>query len=269
MSLVTEMIAELLEKAQRPGLLGVVGKAVQKQCTKDLAGYFAHIGKRVKEMKFEELADPDRAIKVDHARHAVQMRMHNLLRGRQHFLRTILETNIAAAIDAANKVQLLAEADDDDTNLDFTVTDKVGMTAEEAAAYASAHAGDLVAGLDATTQSAISDAVATGIEDQLGVAGTAQLIKSAVDTMSTSRAQMIASTEMNDAMSQAFLRKLQINSVQYKQWILGPDPCEVCEDNADASPIPVDEDFPSGDDAPPAHPNCVCAVAGARAPSFF
>ena len=262
MKLVTEMIAELLEKAQRPGLLGVVGKAVQKRCQKDLAGYFAHLGKRIVEMKLEQLADPDRAIEVEHALHAVQMRMHNLLRGRQPFLKAILETNIAAAIDAANKVQLLAEVDGDDAP-------QPGMTAEQAAAYASAHAGELVAGLDATTQQAIADAVAAGIEDRLGVSGTARLIKSAVDGMSSSRAEMIAATEMNDAMSQAFLKKLQINAVEYKQWILGPDPCEVCEGNADASPIPVDDIFPSGDDAPPAHPNCVCAVAGARAPSFF
>ena len=30
--------------------------------------------------------------------------------------------------------------------------------------------------------------------------------------------------------------------------------------------IPVDDDFPSGDERPPAHPNCRCAVTGARAP---
>ncbi len=215
-------------------------------------------------MNFEDLADPDRAIDVEHARHAVQMRMHNLLRGRQSFLKTILETNVADALAAADKVQLLAEADgeDDDTPLP-------GMTADHAAQYASTHAAELVTGLDATTQQAIADAVATGIEDRLGVPGTARLIRDTVDGMSTSRAEMIAATEMNDAMSYAFLRKLQINAVEYKQWILGPDPCEICEENADASPIPVDEDFPSGDDAPPAHPNCVCAVAGARTPAFF
>jgi hypothetical protein len=65
-------------------------------------------------------------------------------------------------------------------------------------------------------------------------------------------------------MSQAYLGKLKRNAVEMKQWILGPNACDQCVDNAEASPIPVDDDFPSGDDAPPAHPNCVCAVAGAR-----
>ncbi len=31
-----------------------------------------------------------------------------------------------------------------------------------------------------------------------------------------------------------------------------------CGDNADASPIPISDNFPSGDDAPPAHPRCRC-----------
>jgi polyhydroxyalkanoate synthesis regulator phasin len=171
-----------------------------------------------------------------------------------------LQTNIVAAIEAANKIKVIAEADGD-------VFDKIGWTAEQAAEYARTHVDDLLQGIDQTTQQLIGDAVARGIEEQLGVAGTAQLIEELVDGMSDARAEMIATTEMADAMSQAFLEKLLKNDVEYKQWILGPDPCAICEENESASPIPIDEDFPSGDDAPPAHPNCVCAVAGARAPA--
>lgn len=258
---ITETLTDLLEKAQRPGLLGLVGKAVQKQCQKDLASYFAALGKRIKEMNLESLADTDRGITAEHASHAVTMRMHNLLRSRRPLFKALLHTNIVSAIETANKIHILAEANGD-------VPQEPGMTAEQAAAYATQHAAELVTGLDATTQQTIADAIATGIEDRLGVPGTARLIKDIVDGMSTSRAEMIAATEMNDAMSQAFLKKLLNNDVEYKQWILGPAPCDVCIDNADASPIPVDEDFPSGDDAPPAHPNCVCAVAGARPPAF-
>jgi hypothetical protein len=253
-------LAELLETMQRPGLLGVAGKAVQKRCQKDLTSYFAALGKRISEMKFEDLADVNRGVSGEHARHAVGMRMHNLLRSRRPLLNAMLHANIVSAIAQANKTHVLAEADGDDA------PQKPGMTAEQAAAYAQLHAGELVTGLDATTLKTVADAVAYGIEQRLGVAGTAHLIKELVAGMSTSRAETIATTEMADAMSQAFLKKLSNNDVEYKQWILGPDPCEVCIDNADASPIPVDEDFPSGDDAPPAHPNCVCALAGARGP---
>lgn len=43
-----------------------------------------------------------------------------------------------------------------------------------------------------------------------------------------------------------------------KQWVGGT--CEVCMENADAGWIDIDEDFPSGDDEPPAHPNCACEL---------
>jgi hypothetical protein len=45
-----------------------------------------------------------------------------------------------------------------------------------------------------------------------------------------------------------------------KEWILGPNPCVICEENADEGDIDLDDVFPSGDDSPPAHPNCECAV---------
>ena len=32
------------------------------------------------------------------------------------------------------------------------------------------------------------------------------------------------------------------------------------EENAAAGPIDLDDEFPSGDDAPTAHPNCECAL---------
>lgn len=43
-----------------------------------------------------------------------------------------------------------------------------------------------------------------------------------------------------------------------KQWVGGT--CEVCMENADAGWIPIDDEFPSGDDEPPAHPNCSCEL---------
>ncbi len=260
---ITETLEDFLEKAQRPGLLGLVGKAIQKRCARDLREYFTSLGKRIVEMKLESLAEPGRELSAEHARHAVGMRMHNLLRSRQPLLKAILHTNMVAAISQANKVSVLAEADDETSPTDYP-----GMTADQAAEYAAEQVNELITGLDVTSLQAIADAVSTGITDRLGVPGTARLIQDAVDGMSSWRADMIAATEMNDAMSQAFLQKLINNSVGYKQWILGPDPCPICEENADEGAIPVDEEFPSGDDFPPAHPNCVCTGAGARAPSF-
>ncbi len=35
-------------------------------------------------------------------------------------------------------------------------------------------------------------------------------------------------------------------------------PCETCEDNAAEGWIDSEDVYPSGDDGPPFHPNCVC-----------
>ena len=49
-----------------------------------------------------------------------------------------------------------------------------------------------------------------------------------------------------------------------KEWTTAEDDrvSEDCEANGDQGPIDLDEDFVSGDDAPPAHPNCRCALVG-------
>lgn len=43
-----------------------------------------------------------------------------------------------------------------------------------------------------------------------------------------------------------------------KQWVGGT--CDICLENSGAGWIPIDDDFPSGDDEPPAHPNCMCEL---------
>lgn len=76
---------------------------------------------------------------------------------------------------------------------------------------------------------------------------------------SDARAELIARTETADAdVAGNLAAYAESGVVQKKEWILGPDSCEICQVNAEAGPIPIDENFPSGDDAPTAHPNCTC-----------
>jgi phosphohistidine phosphatase SixA len=44
-----------------------------------------------------------------------------------------------------------------------------------------------------------------------------------------------------------------------KQWDIGAEGCPICQDNAAEGWIGVDEVHASGDDEPPAHPNCDCS----------
>lgn len=74
------------------------------------------------------------------------------------------------------------------------------------------------------------------------------------------RALMIAQTEMSRAVAIASREMYQDSGVELVEWLTA-DPCDECQENADVSPIGIDDSFPSGDTEPPAHPNCVCDLS--------
>jgi Phage Mu protein F like protein len=256
------LLTELTEKLGRPGLLGLAGRRIEKRCRAELKAYFTHLVREIIGLHLERLVE--HATK-ETAKHSVEISVANVLRHRTPLLKAILESNIAEAMLKADKIHHFAEADDLSDEPDVEPFPAM-LSGDEAALYASVRAGELVSGINDTTQQLIASAVETGIEDSLGVDGTARLIRQVADAMTVRRSQMIASTEMNDAFSEAALRKLNRLGIEWKQWITATACCDECADNEDASPIPIDEDFPSGDPRPPAHPNCRCAVTGARAP---
>jgi SPP1 gp7 family putative phage head morphogenesis protein len=80
---------------------------------------------------------------------------------------------------------------------------------------------------------------------------------------SDSRAMTIARTETIRASNQGALASYAASGVvEAKEWTTAEDDrvSEDCEENGDAGPIALDAAFPSGDDAPPAHPNCRCVI---------
>ena len=82
---------------------------------------------------------------------------------------------------------------------------------------------------------------------------------------SADRAELIAGTEIARANSVGALegyKAVRESGVAVKkEWLLGENPCEICQANAEEGPIDLDDEFSSGDPAPPAHPNCECAVS--------
>jgi len=74
------------------------------------------------------------------------------------------------------------------------------------------------------------------------------------------RALTIAQTEMSRAVSIASRQEYTDAGVEMVEWLVA-DPCDDCAENADASPISINDSFPSGDTEPPAHPNCMCSIA--------
>jgi len=82
------------------------------------------------------------------------------------------------------------------------------------------------------------------------------------EAFSAARAETIARTELAFANARGAMAGYRASGVVTgKVWLLGEEACDICQGNADAGEIGIDETFPSGDDAPPAHPNCVCDVA--------
>jgi hypothetical protein len=74
------------------------------------------------------------------------------------------------------------------------------------------------------------------------------------------RALAIAQTEMSRAVATASRQLYEESGVELVEWIVA-DPCDLCQENADVSPIQIGDTFPSGDTEPPAHPNCVCDIS--------
>lgn len=263
---------EFLEKASRPGVLGAKGRALEKRLAGELASYFAGLKKPIEDMSFESLTahyEPGLTkAQKGQIRHGVQSKLSNILRKHRPLLLAALAQNLKAGYEAGYKhdhrPKRLHEADPRDEQQGGL--DILGQLGQDAADWAAEHAAKLVTGLENTTIDGIAQAVSDGIESRAGVPGTASLIKDAVDGMSTTRALLIAATEMNDAMSQAAMDSFDDQGIEYKQIILSPGACPICEENADADPLPVDELYPSGDDAPPFHPNCRCAITGAYGP---
>jgi hypothetical protein len=65
---------------------------------------------------------------------------------------------------------------------------------------------------------------------------------------------------MSRAVATASRQLYEESGVELVEWIVA-DPCDLCQENADVSPIRIGDTFPSGDTEPPAHPNCVCDIS--------
>lgn len=139
-----------------------------------------------------------------------------------------------------------------------------GRASKRATAYARDRAAELVTEIDEATR----DMLRTEIKDALEAGTTRRDLADKLSELyafSDERADLIAGTEIafaNGAGSlDAYEAAADLGLKVKKEWILGPDPCEICQANADAGAIELDEKFPSGDDTTPAHPRCECAVS--------
>lgn len=105
-------------------------------------------------------------------------------------------------------------------------------------------------------------AVSSAVDEGLSAADLADQIEE-ISGFSADRAMMIARTEIIRANNEGHLAAFKSSGVvSKKEWSTSEDgdTCEDCEGNSDDGEIDLDDEFSSGDDAAPAHPNCRCTI---------
>lgn len=107
-----------------------------------------------------------------------------------------------------------------------------------------------------TTVKRIGTILAEGLKQGITPKRMAIVIDELVDD--PVRALTIAQTETSYAVVEANLDLYRESGVEMVEYLVA-DPCELCSENLDASPISIGEEWPNGN--PPVHPNCMCDVA--------
>lgn len=86
----------------------------------------------------------------------------------------------------------------------------------------------------------------------------AQAIEQLGEIESRRRARLVAATEMAHGYSRAALAAYaESGVVQGVEWLLGPEPCELCQ-SLGKTVVGLDNEFAPGVRHPPAHPGCRC-----------
>jgi hypothetical protein len=142
---------------------------------------------------------------------------------------------------------------------DSAITSQVNKLAVE---WAENRAAELVTKIEESTRDYLRADVTQAVQEGWSTARLSGVIQDNFG-FSAGRCDMIARTEIAKADVQGNMMAYRASGlVSGKKWILGSEhpQDDECNGNADEGVIPLDQDFSSGDDAPPAHPNCECDV---------
>lgn len=174
-----------------------------------------------------------------------------------------------------------------------------GLTREQALRIAREQAAALVTNITKDMESNLRKLIEHGLADQIGVPALARMIEEGLmldsgrqatleafkkdlelngvlpgtpeyedavakefASLVRDRAETIAATEMRAAIESGEQTVATERGATHKIWMTVSDQaiCEICEGNEAQGPIPINDAFESGDDAPPAHPNCRCTA---------
>jgi hypothetical protein len=149
-----------------------------------------------------------------------------------------------------------------DTILSVGINDTDGFFSgvnERARDYAAEHAGEQWPDISDTTREEIRDIIKNAFSYKMSFDEVVARIQNA-GMFSTARAEMIATTETNNAMVRGqFDAWKRAGFVTKVKWLCARNPCPLCKANADQVRN-LGDAFPSGDVAPLAHPCCECIL---------
>lgn len=112
-----------------------------------------------------------------------------------------------------------------------------------------------------TTRDQLRSEITDALKEGPTPAQLAKVVRTS-QAFSPQRARMIARTEIVTAHNKGTLAAYKASGVvARKRWMPDDDPCDICQANADAGAVGLDDLFPSGDDAPTAHPHCECTLS--------
>lgn len=165
----------------------------------------------------------------------------------QLILRVILTDALKDAIVAGGMLTQL------ETNIDIGF----GAGDSKALEFIRKHSLELAKGLNNTTKDRVRAGLALSLQNGESQAGAVKRLIEVIDD--PARAATIAHTEAVNAFSAGRLEVgLQIGADR-KEWSVTAGACPICEP-LEGEIVGIEEDFSSGDDSPPAHPNCRCLV---------
>ena len=283
--ILAEAFTRMRHVLEAVGLQSPEGARIQRILKQDLAFYFRRLRAGIDDIGLAQLVlqygpqpgDADGGKRkatqseVDLGRAVAEQTVKPVVDGLTELLFNILLLSLDSAMRAGLKQGEQVELNEAGEMIwlreqSITTFELPGPAAIEAAQFAAVTAARLVTGINRTTQRRMAELIAKGIRDKLGVAGTGRLIRRELLEMSVRRSNLIATTEINDAMSEAMLRKMVQRNAPGKGTVLSTNPCPICIGNHADGAIPLGQAFRSGHQRTPFHPDCRCTLVTKRLP---
>ena len=162
-------------------------------------------------------------------------------------LKVILTKTLTDAIEAGGNM----------TELDTSIDIGWNVNMPTASEFMRKYTLKLAGALTDTTITRVKESLASSFELGEGQKDAVARLMQVIDD--PRRAATIAHTEAVRAFAGGRLGVAASIGADRKQWDATLNACEICQP-MDGEIVGLDESFSSGDDAPPAHPNCRCLV---------